>query len=184
MSFKKQLMDMDACHQAVSWVGDRTLTEAWSECQRGDWMIWGLAMMAGQPGWPCIQKTTGHVCRITLGVIEYIPYNKMRQNLYRIIDGALHKRPALGAHITKEDIDSMIVMYELLSPEKAAIRSAGCLAECIDSTFLPDKANDMSDAVFWAAAAHTNASKGELECELKSQADYLRMNVSIPEVAS
>lgn len=43
---KQQLITMSACNEAVEWVGDRTLKEAWSECERGDWMIW----LAGKLG--------------------------------------------------------------------------------------------------------------------------------------
>ena len=40
MTFADQLRKMDACHKAVVWVGDRTLQQAWDECERGDWMAW------------------------------------------------------------------------------------------------------------------------------------------------
>ena len=31
---------MDACQEAIEWVGDRTLEQAWNDCERGDWMLW------------------------------------------------------------------------------------------------------------------------------------------------
>lgn len=37
---KKLLTDMNACTEAVEWVGDRDLQKAWKECERGDWMLW------------------------------------------------------------------------------------------------------------------------------------------------
>ncbi len=45
-NFKKQLQEIDACSEAVEWVEDRTLEQAWSECHRGDWMLW-LAQKRG-----------------------------------------------------------------------------------------------------------------------------------------
>jgi hypothetical protein len=40
MTFKDQLIKIHACDDAVAWVKDRTLEEAWNECERGDWMLW------------------------------------------------------------------------------------------------------------------------------------------------
>jgi hypothetical protein len=40
MTFKDQLIKNHACEDAVAWVKDRTLEEAWKECERGDWMLW------------------------------------------------------------------------------------------------------------------------------------------------
>jgi len=40
MTFKQQLIDMNACHEAVVWVGRKSLKTAWSKCERGDWMLW------------------------------------------------------------------------------------------------------------------------------------------------
>ena len=39
-NFKETLKEMSACLEAVEWVGDRTLEQAWAECERGDWMFW------------------------------------------------------------------------------------------------------------------------------------------------
>lgn len=40
MTFAEQLRKMKACPEAVAWVGDKTLQQAWTECERGDWMTW------------------------------------------------------------------------------------------------------------------------------------------------
>ena len=40
MTFADQLRKMNACPEAIVWVGDRTLQQAWAECERGDWMAW------------------------------------------------------------------------------------------------------------------------------------------------
>ena len=40
MKFKKKLIEMYACSEAVKWVGDKSLLESWNTCQRGDWMLW------------------------------------------------------------------------------------------------------------------------------------------------
>jgi len=38
--FRKQLKKLNACGDAVKWVGDRDMQTAWAECERGDWMLW------------------------------------------------------------------------------------------------------------------------------------------------
>ena len=37
----KEILDrLGACRVAREWVGDRTLAEAWAECDRPDWLLW------------------------------------------------------------------------------------------------------------------------------------------------
>lgn len=43
---KELLTYMNACTEAIKWVGDRDLQKAWEECERGDWMLW----LAGRSG--------------------------------------------------------------------------------------------------------------------------------------
>jgi hypothetical protein len=38
--FQDSLKALKACRRAVDWVGDRTASQAWDECERGDWMLW------------------------------------------------------------------------------------------------------------------------------------------------
>ena len=40
MNFKQQLIDLGACPEAIIFVGNMTMQEAWTKCQRGDWMLW------------------------------------------------------------------------------------------------------------------------------------------------
>ena len=39
-SFHDKLIELNACEEAIQWVGDKTLERAWKECHRGDWMLW------------------------------------------------------------------------------------------------------------------------------------------------
>jgi len=34
------LINLDACDHAKEWIGDRSVQDAWDDCQRGDWMLW------------------------------------------------------------------------------------------------------------------------------------------------
>ena len=42
MKFRDQLKAMGACSEAVAWVDNRTLEQAWAECERSQWMLWLL----------------------------------------------------------------------------------------------------------------------------------------------
>ena len=35
-----RLEKLNACEEAIKWVGDKSLKEAWKKCKRGDWMLW------------------------------------------------------------------------------------------------------------------------------------------------
>ena len=39
-AFTDQLESLNACRDAVRWVGERDLPTAWMQCERGDWMLW------------------------------------------------------------------------------------------------------------------------------------------------
>lgn len=43
MKAKILLKEINACREAIEWIGERTIEEAWNECPRGDWMLWFYA---------------------------------------------------------------------------------------------------------------------------------------------
>ena len=43
MELSTQLKKFDACTEGYEWAKGKTLTEAWSTCERGDWMLWYAA---------------------------------------------------------------------------------------------------------------------------------------------
>jgi len=40
MKFTDKLKSMNACSDAIKWVGKRGLKTAWRDCNRADWMLW------------------------------------------------------------------------------------------------------------------------------------------------
>ena len=40
MKFTDKLDSMNACSEAVKWVGKRGIKTAWRDCPRGGWMLW------------------------------------------------------------------------------------------------------------------------------------------------
>jgi hypothetical protein len=39
MNIKKKLQQLDACEDALQWVGNRTIEQAVADCHRGDWLL-------------------------------------------------------------------------------------------------------------------------------------------------
>jgi hypothetical protein len=40
MTFKEKLIKKGACNIALQWVGERTMKQAFADCERGDWILW------------------------------------------------------------------------------------------------------------------------------------------------
>jgi hypothetical protein len=45
MTFKQQLENINACKEAREWLQDKTLQEAFTTCERADWMLWAYARL-------------------------------------------------------------------------------------------------------------------------------------------
>ena len=58
MSFREWLELHRACPEALAWLGKRGLKRAWRDCKNEEWMIWLLAEMAGEKGWPRMSSLT------------------------------------------------------------------------------------------------------------------------------
>jgi hypothetical protein len=207
MSFKEQLIKINACDEAIKWVGDRTLTEAWSECPRGDWMLWGLAKMIGQPGWPSHQEVVRHTCWCVRRAEKHIPSGESRPCLLiETINGwvrnIISKADVRTALIDMEWIELSNVesgdVVDVVSDTIFAIKSAAKAALDEDRVAL-----HVCRAARWAEIACTNAerhARGQVTTmdglidalgrkhsaskEAMAQAEYLRAEVSIPEVSS
>lgn len=46
MEFHKLLQELNACDPAKKWVDNKTIEQAWEECERGDWMLWLLSALS------------------------------------------------------------------------------------------------------------------------------------------
>lgn len=44
MELIQLLTRLQACKDSIKWVGNKTLKEAWTVCEHGDWMLWFLVM--------------------------------------------------------------------------------------------------------------------------------------------
>jgi hypothetical protein len=58
MTFKEQLIELDACKGALEWAGDKTFEDVWKTCERGDWMLWLFHRMQDKDGWGDLRNKT------------------------------------------------------------------------------------------------------------------------------
>ena len=59
---KDLLIELNACEGARNWVKDKSLSTAWKECSRADWMLWLIGKMADKPGWPTRKNVIELAC--------------------------------------------------------------------------------------------------------------------------
>jgi hypothetical protein len=45
-SFRSKLIALGACEEALAWAGRKSLRCAWRTCDRGDWMLWLVEIVA------------------------------------------------------------------------------------------------------------------------------------------
>lgn len=83
----KQLKKVDACEEAIDWVGTKTPLEAWETCEQADWMLWFMAKMAGTAGWPTFQEVVRCAALCAETALPLVPKSELRPKA--AIDAAL-----------------------------------------------------------------------------------------------
>jgi hypothetical protein len=74
----KCLKKLRACGEATSWVSGRDLAQVWESCHRGDWMLWLIGCMAGEPGWPTRQQVVLAVCDCAETALQFVKQGEDR----------------------------------------------------------------------------------------------------------
>lgn len=75
------LKKLGACKEAVEWVGDKTLEEAWNICERADWMVWLCGKMIGNKGWPDTRQLVLATCSCAETALKYVPNGEERPRI-------------------------------------------------------------------------------------------------------
>jgi len=78
-----KLIEMRACKDAVAWVGNRTLKQAWEACERADWMLWLVGKMCEHPqrkklGWPTRKQLVLATCDCAETALKHVPEGETR----------------------------------------------------------------------------------------------------------
>ena len=69
---QKRLAGLGACDDALTWIGNRTLSRAWAECERADWMLWIASRLDGRCGWPDLTVVVRAACSCAARSLRYV----------------------------------------------------------------------------------------------------------------
>jgi hypothetical protein len=78
------LKEKNACSEAVEWVKEsktETFVELWNECERADWMLWILARMIKEKGWPSRKTVVLCACDCAETSLQFIPEDEPRPKI-------------------------------------------------------------------------------------------------------
>lgn len=101
-----KLRKVGACNEAVVYAGrfDDPL-DAWNSCTRPDWLVWILARMVGEPGWPEITRMVGLVFEAIALTVEDSIGGKVDDDAAELVAARVHKRAALDVFEFKSRLD-------------------------------------------------------------------------------
>lgn len=99
---QKQLIKLYACAEAVEWVGDRTLEQAWAECERGDYMLWLAGRVVGDAFSDSRRPLVLAACECARLTLEQIPEGEARPRV--AIETA--ERWARGEDVSREELQA------------------------------------------------------------------------------
>ncbi len=77
-TFKEILIEHGACKEAVDWAEGKTYEEAYSTCERADWMIWLFARNWGKPGFPTKRQVLLAACDCAETSLAFAPEGELR----------------------------------------------------------------------------------------------------------
>ena len=159
INFKDWLIEKDACSDAVEWVGEKSEAQAWSKCQRADWMIWCLGKMSGTPGFPDINRIVLLACWCARRSLKYIPDGEDRPRLAIEAAERCAKNPT-----TKNKSAAWSTSWSAKSVAEATARSIKAAA----------------DSVAWSTEATARSVKtAAWSAEHKIMVDYIRKTIRL-----
>jgi len=117
------LKKIDACPNAVEWAEKfDSLQEAWDACERGDWMIWFIAMQSGRPGTKLRKKLILTTCKCARLALPYVGKGETRP-LATIETAEDYAKGVKG--ITLKDVrNAAYVTYAVTSADYAVVYAA------------------------------------------------------------
>jgi hypothetical protein len=70
---------MGACEDAVEWLSkQKSVKQAWADCERGDWMLWLLGKLSGEPGCEKRKKLVLAACGCARLSLKYVKKGEKR----------------------------------------------------------------------------------------------------------
>jgi len=143
------LRKLGACKEARKFAEMKTLTEAWSTCERGDWLLWIAARMVGQHGWPTHQQIVLAACTCAETALQYVSKGEDRPRIaietarrWAIGEATLDEVRADAAAAYAAYADSTYAAYA----DVAYADAAAVYAAYADSTYAAYAANSNANS--------------------------------------
>jgi len=77
-----ELEKLSACKRAVEWVAEQpSAAAAWRNCERGDWMLWLLGRLSGEPGSAKRKRLVLCCCQCARLALTHVPAGEDRPRL-------------------------------------------------------------------------------------------------------
>ena len=76
--FSQLLSELGACVEASAWSKGKSLSAAWKDSKRGDWMLWLCGRMADKPGWPTRKEVVLAACDCAELALKHVPAGEDR----------------------------------------------------------------------------------------------------------
>ncbi len=147
--FKDYLARIDACSQAIDWVGDKSSSEAWSQCEHPDWMFWLLRQHVRKDGWPAKE------------VFVQLAIDFARSVLHLVSEGEDRPLKAIEAAekwLADPSEENSVAARAAAAAARAAADAAAYDAASYDDAAAYDAAADAAAYVAYTAASAASAS--------------------------
>jgi hypothetical protein len=172
------LKEKGACTEAVDWVKEsktETFIELWNSCEQAGWMLWILAKMIKEKGWPSRKTVVLCACDCAETSLQFIPENEPRPKIAIQTARKWAEGKASKIECGKAAYASSAVSYIYAAAAADAATAAANAAVANAAAYVVAAANCASAA----AAEIYSINRKEA---LKNMADIIRKRVSFEKV--
>ena len=168
IKFRKLLIELGACHDALAWSKGKSLETVWSTCERGDWMLWLAAKMIDKaPGWPTRQEVVLAACDCAEQASAYVLRGE--------------DRPRKCIEVVRAWAEGKATIEQVIEARRDAFAANFAFADAAAAT--ADAAVYTADAAAAAAvyAAYATADAAAVRfTSLRKSAELVRARLKIP----
>jgi len=175
VEFRKLLIKLGACSEALSWSKGKSLKIVWETCERGDWMLWLAGKMIDAEGWPSRQDVVLAACDCVEPALKYVAKDEDRPRkctdvARRWAEGKASIEELRTARRDADAAASAAYTDAAAAASDAATYAAAAASDAADATYAAAAASDAADA-----AATTSRSKS-----LQKSANLVRLRLKVP----
>jgi hypothetical protein len=191
---KKEFLDIleekKACPKAVEWVKEsktETFIELWDTCERADWMLWILARMIKEKGWPSRKTVVLCACDCAETSLRFVPENELRPKIAIQTARKWAEGKASEIECAKAADDAYVsYIYAAAAADAASAAANAAASDAAHASFAASFAasSAVSYAVSYAASSRKrgNTFASVKKEALKNMAGIIRKRVTFKKV--